>query len=135
MAKLGPIDFIIVLPININVTNDEQNKFEVQFSKNKAKIANFRIVWWQELGSISFGLGFVFGLHFCTGPHIGNILCMDPKQPLSCRYVSRPSAPNYISKSVFQKYCLPYTLPPPIMDPLEKKWTFCAQDFMEVFGI
>ena len=33
MAKLGPIDFTIGLPINIEV-NDGKNKYEVHISKN-----------------------------------------------------------------------------------------------------
>ena len=36
MVNLGPIDFQIWLPPNINV-NDRQNKFEVHISKNIAK--------------------------------------------------------------------------------------------------
>ena len=41
MVNLGPIDFQIGLPFNINVNNG-QNKFEVHISKNMSKMANFR---------------------------------------------------------------------------------------------
>ena len=41
MVFLGTIDFLFVLPINLNV-NYEQNKFEVNILKNVAKIANSR---------------------------------------------------------------------------------------------
>ena len=40
MAKLGPIDFTIGLPIDITV-NDGQNKYEVHISNNEAKISYF----------------------------------------------------------------------------------------------
>ena len=41
MAKLGPIDFTIGLPINIDV-NDGHIKYEVDISKNDAKILYFQ---------------------------------------------------------------------------------------------
>ena len=41
MVISGPIDFLIGLPINLNV-NSRQNKFEVVILKNAAKIANSR---------------------------------------------------------------------------------------------
>ena len=41
IVNLGPIDFKLGVPVNINV-NDGQNKFEVHMSKNMAKIVNFQ---------------------------------------------------------------------------------------------
>ena len=41
MVNLGPIDFQLGLPFNIN-RNEGQNKFEVHISKNVTKMANFR---------------------------------------------------------------------------------------------
>ena len=41
MVNLGPIDFQLGWPLNIN-GNDRQNKFEVHISKHVAKMANFR---------------------------------------------------------------------------------------------
>ena len=41
VVSLGPIDFQLSLPLNIN-WNDGQNKFEVHISKNVAKMANFQ---------------------------------------------------------------------------------------------
>ena len=38
---LGPTDFLFGLPINL-IVNAGQNKFEVDFLKNVAKIANLR---------------------------------------------------------------------------------------------
>ena len=38
---LGPTDFLFGLPINL-IVNAGQNKFEVDFFKNVAKIANLR---------------------------------------------------------------------------------------------
>ena len=40
IVNLGPIDFQLGLPLNIN-GNDGQNKFEVHIPKNVAKVANF----------------------------------------------------------------------------------------------
>ena len=47
MVILGPIDFLIELPINLNV-NYRQNEFEVDILKNVAKIANF----WPKIGQL-----------------------------------------------------------------------------------
>ena len=41
LVILGPIDFLFDLPINL-IVNVGQNKFEVDISKNVAKIANLR---------------------------------------------------------------------------------------------
>ena len=41
VVNLGPIDFQLGLPLNINM-NHGQNTFEVHTSKNVAKMANFR---------------------------------------------------------------------------------------------
>ena len=41
LVILGPIDFLFGLPINL-IVNVRQNKFEVDISKNVAKIANLR---------------------------------------------------------------------------------------------
>ena len=41
MINLGPVDFLLGLPLNNNV-KDGQNKFEVHISKHIAKIANFQ---------------------------------------------------------------------------------------------
>ena len=41
LVILGPIDFLFGLPINL-IVNVGQNKFEVDISKNVAKIANLR---------------------------------------------------------------------------------------------
>ena len=41
VVNLGPIDFKLDFPLNINV-NEGQNKFEVHVSKTMAKIANFQ---------------------------------------------------------------------------------------------
>ena len=41
VVSLGPIDFQLSLPLNIN-GNEGQNKFEVPISKNVARMANFR---------------------------------------------------------------------------------------------
>ena len=45
IVKLGPIDFQLGLPLNID-GNDRQNKFEVRISKNVAKMANV----WPKIG-------------------------------------------------------------------------------------
>ena len=45
VVNLGAIDFQLGLPLNIN-GNDGQIKFEVQISKNVAKIAEF----WPKIG-------------------------------------------------------------------------------------
>ena len=41
LVILGPIDFLVGLPIDL-IVNVRQNKFEVDISKNVAKIANLR---------------------------------------------------------------------------------------------
>ena len=41
VVNLGPIDFQLGLPLNIN-RNNEQNKIEVHISKNVAKMVKFR---------------------------------------------------------------------------------------------
>ena len=63
---------------------------------------------------------------FAPRPHLGNVGRMDPKPPPSCEYSSRPSAPNHISKSMFQKYILPYPLKVkmPILYPKKQKIIF-----------
>ena len=45
---------------------------------------------------------------FAPRPRMGSIARMGPKPPVSCAYVPRPSPPTHISKSIFQKYTLPY---------------------------
>ena len=42
MVNLGPIDFKLGLPLNIDVNDHGQNKFKVNISKTVAKKANFR---------------------------------------------------------------------------------------------
>ena len=41
MVNMGPINFLLSLPLNINAY-DGQDKFEVHISKNMANIANFQ---------------------------------------------------------------------------------------------
>ena len=53
MVNLGPINFQMSLPFDLNV-NDGENKFKVNISKNMAKVANFRLKIGQDTISAPF---------------------------------------------------------------------------------
>ena len=132
MANLGPVDFLLGLPLNINV-NDGHNKFEVHISKNMAKRANFQpktprlpqlwfsitqpffIQFWHpitlkwsarrdESKKLSAISSITFDPFFTPRPHMSSIARMDPKPPSSCGYKSRLSPPTHNSKLCFQKW-------------------------------
>ena len=66
VANLGPIDFQLGLPLNIN-RNEGQNRFEVHISKNVSKMAHFRPKIGQDATFANLYLNFLkFWSTFCS---------------------------------------------------------------------
>ena len=59
LVNLGQIDFLLGLPLDINV-NDEQNKFKVHISINIAKITNYQ----PKIGHDATFFTFIYGAEY-----------------------------------------------------------------------